>query len=895
MSRRLTAELILSTIDRASAPLKKVMGGSRQTATALRAAKDQLSSLQHQQKDVSSLQQLQRATKLSRTELSAASEQARRLRHQIESSANPTKALSRQYERAAAKVSKLRDKHTKHLQTLKTSRRKLSEAGVDIRQLSQHNVALSRDIDTASAAMRRQQTELDRLARKRERLQAASSQFAASQRRARDLTGSEFSAVALGGGITYGAMQAIQPGMEFESSMSQVQALTRLQKDSAEFDALRNQARDLGANTSFSAIDAASGQGFLAMAGFTPDAIKNAMPGMLSMAKAAGIDLGAAADIGSNILTGFDLNASEMGRAGDVLVGTFTRANVDLAMLGETMKYVAPVASGLGGSLEEAAAMAGKLGDAGIQGSMAGTALRAIYSRMAAPPKAAAKALQQLGIQTKDAQGNLRAMPKLLAEINDRTKEMGDAKRSALFKHIAGEEAFSGLAVLVKQAGSGKLQEMVSTLKAAKGEANQIAAIKSDNASGDLQTLKSAAQDVAIELTSLNNGPLRGVIQMITGVTRSVGKWIKANPELSATIAKVVVVGGALLLGLGALALVVSAVLGPLAVMRWMFTLTRIHGSGLAGTLLKLGRVALPIVGKALLWVGRLAMANPIGVAVTAIAGAAYLIYRNWEPIKAFFSGLWQQVKDAFNGGLASIAALLLNWSPIGLIYSAIRKGLGLLGIELPAKFTEFGSNLISGLMSGITNKLTALKETITGAGTGISNWFKDTLGIRSPSRVFISHGGDVMTGLQQGLGDNQQVLKPVDQLSKKLKQAGAGLTLGTVALSAAAAPPLPDLAATKLPDLHAVARYRTEVQPAALPAIDSRQQLKPRIDNRPPLSRQQRTQPAQPAPISVEAIHIHAAPGMDEQAVAQLVMRELERLQAQQAAVNRSNLSDED
>jgi TP901 family phage tail tape measure protein len=180
------------------------------------------------------------------------------------------------------------------------------------------------------------------------------------------------------------------------------------------------------------------------MAGFDPKAIKAAMPGMLDLASAGGSELAETADIASNIMSGLGLGAAEMDKLGDVLVGTFTRSNTNLRMLGETMKYAAPMAKTYGVDLETAAAMAGKLGDAGLQGSMGGTALSSIMNRLAAPPKAAEKALEKLNIKTADANGNLRAMPDILKEIYDKTKGMGTAVRGGLLKDIAGEEAVKG-------------------------------------------------------------------------------------------------------------------------------------------------------------------------------------------------------------------------------------------------------------------------------------------------------------------------------------------------------------------------------------------------------------------------------------------------------------------
>jgi hypothetical protein len=576
--------------------------------------------------------------------------------------------------------------------------------------------------------------------------------------------------------------------------------------------------------------------------------------------------------------------------------------------------------------------MAGKLGDAGIQGSMAGTALRSIYSRMAAPPKAAADALAELGIRTKDAQGNLRPMTDLLTELHDKTKDLGAAQRAASFKAIAGEEAFSALAVLTKQAGTGDLHKLISELQNATGEAQRTAAVQADNAAGDFMSLKSAAQDVAIELTELNDGPLRGAIQMVTSMVRGVGNWIKENPVLAGTIAKVAVVAGVLLVTFGTLALAVSALMGPLAIMRWVFVAAGLKGGALGTVLTTLGKTVLPMLGNAIMWVGKAFMANPIGLAVAAIAGAAYLIYRNWEPIKAFFVGMWQQVKEAFSGGIAGVGALLVNWSPLGLlykgiraglsqlgiempaqlsevfskalsaagnlllnwnpislVYTAIQKGLGLIGIELPAKFSEFGANLIQGLISGLMGGITAVKDKITNIASSVSGWFKEKLGINSPSRVFAEHGGDVMGGLQQGLGNGEGgVLERIAGIGNRLLEKGRELA-GKLRNA------LGNLKNSAFDKLKAAGGWVGEQlgldEPGAQPAMAGGGGIQ--FDNRPAL------QPRQSAgtgnSLSIGEIHIHAAPGMDEEALANLVTRKIQELHLQQAAATRSQLRDED
>ncbi|GHU38883.1 hypothetical protein AGMMS50256_38480 [Betaproteobacteria bacterium] len=201
--------------------------------------------------------------------------------------------------------------------------------------------------------------------------------------------------------LAYVAAKPISVGVEFEATMSKVQALTRLDRDSPEMAALNTQARELGAKTMFSATEAAQGQAFLAMAGFSPEHVLQSMPAMLDMAKAGDMDLARTADIASNVQTAMGLDASQMPRIADTLTMAFTSSNVSLEMLGETMKYMAPAARAAGMSLEEASAMAGLLGNAGIQASMAGTSLRNVITRLAAPPKAAGEALSELRTRPK--------------------------------------------------------------------------------------------------------------------------------------------------------------------------------------------------------------------------------------------------------------------------------------------------------------------------------------------------------------------------------------------------------------------------------------------------------------------------------------------------------------
>lgn len=161
----------------------------------------------------------------------------------------------------------------------------------------------------------------------------------------------------------------------------------------------------------------------------------------------------------------------------------------------------------------------------------------------------------------------------------------------------------------------------------------------------------------------------------------------------------------------------------------------------------------LRLAGQAVLWLGRAMLMNPIGLAVTAIAGGAYLIYRNWDKIKPWFRGLWTEVKAAFAGGLGGIAKLVLNWSPLGLFYKAFAGVMKWFGVNLPKNFSDFGGMLIGGLVNGIKAKLGAARDTIVNFGSSIKGWFTSTLGIKSPSRVFMGFGDNIAQGTAIGIG----------------------------------------------------------------------------------------------------------------------------------------------
>ncbi|MFP3343329.1 phage tail tape measure protein [Halomonas sp. SIMBA_159] len=814
MARNLRLQVMLNAVDRVTGPLKRMRQNAGQTGQAMRETRDQLKELQRTQSDLTSyrkanaaqrqntramrdararnqqytqaLEQQREAHANVKSGLTVARREYDRLAKELLKTKQPSDQLTASLERARVRLHGQQSEFDRSARALREYRNRTRHAGEEVKRLTQNHATQTERIrglktrldeagistDNLGRSARELRTNEERLnttlqEQKRHLSEVAQRQRRLTEARDRYQNGMANVARAQGGGMGmfgtgiaqgYAATRVLQPGVSFGESMSAVQALTRLNEDDEAFQALKRQAREKGATTAFSGTQVADAQGFLAMAGFEGDAIETAIPDVLNLALATGADLARTADISSNILSGFGLDPSEMGRVSDVLTATATRANVDLSMLGESMKYVAPQARAMGMSLEQASAMAGLLGDVGIQGSQAGTTLRAMVTRLAAPTGAAAGALDELGVNAKDAQGNLRDVPLILADVARATETMGNADRAGFLKAIFGEEPGAGMAELIAQQGTAGIEAFVEVLSTSMGEAAQVARVRADNIGGDLKGLRSAWEDVGISITETNKGPIRDLIQNITKVTRSVSAWIEANPELAGTIAKVAAGMIALATVGGAVTMTFASILSPLLFAKFAMTTLGIKVGSLGTALGWIAKTAIPWVAGALK--GLLVAMGPIGWGIAAIAGAAFLIYKYWEPIKAFFVGLWQQVKAAFDEGVGGVARLLINWSPLGLIYNAFTSTLERLGVSVPEGFRTLGGFVIDGLLSGLGAKLAALREWVTGMASGIATWFKDVLGINSPSRVFEGFGINIVEGMINGIASMAGALR---------------------------------------------------------------------------------------------------------------------------------------
>ncbi|MCU5486024.1 phage tail tape measure protein [Bacillus cereus] len=325
---------------------------------------------------------------------------------------------------------------------------------------------------------------------------------------------------------------SVKAAANFEQSMAKVKAISGA--TDSEFKQLENTAKDLGATTQFSASQAADGLAFLSLAGFKAQDSINAMPAVLNLAAAGAIDLGTAADISSNIMTGFGIAATDTGKAADVLTKTFTTANTDMNQLGMAMKYVAPVAKALGWDITDAATAVAKMSDAGIQGSQAGTSLRAALLSLANPTGQTQKAFEKLGISVVDANGQFKPLPELIGHISSKMEGMTDAQKTVTAAQLVGTEASAGFLALLEQ-GQGSLQDYKTELELSGGTAERIAKIQQETLVGAWNAAKSAMEGLAIGLgTTL----LPAFTAVVNGATALVSGLASIDPAfLSAGLA----------------------------------------------------------------------------------------------------------------------------------------------------------------------------------------------------------------------------------------------------------------------------------------------------------------------------------------------------------------------
>lgn len=318
---------------------------------------------------------------------------------------------------------------------------------------------------------------------------------------------------------------AAKSAMEFQANMSEVAALGQIDQASQEFSALSQFVLKLGADSKFTAAEVASGASVMAAAGYEVGQIFQGLPGIVALASVENMSFADATSIATSAIAGFQLAASDIGMVADVLAQTSADANVSVANLGGSFKYLAPVASQLKLEFTDVSAALGVLSNYGIKSTMAGRNLASGLMSLAGPSEKAAALMQELGIQVNDAQGNFKSLPDIIDTLSGAFEGMSDAQKVAALTTLMGKDNVKSWLPLIQE-GSGAIREFSANLQNSAGAAQEMANVKMDNLSGDIEKLSGAWDAFTTSGFERITPIFRAVVQGITQAVETLGPII---------------------------------------------------------------------------------------------------------------------------------------------------------------------------------------------------------------------------------------------------------------------------------------------------------------------------------------------------------------------------------
>lgn len=306
---------------------------------------------------------------------------------------------------------------------------------------------------------------------------------------------------------------SIKAGASFEEGMSKVAAISGAAGE--ELAELTDKAKEMGAKTKFSASEAADAMSYMAMAGWKTEDMLNGIEGIMNLAAASGEDLASTSDIVTDALTAMGLAASDSGHFADVLAAASSNSNTNVAMMGETFKYAAPLAGALGYNIEDLAQAIGLMANSGIKGSQAGTALRSILTRLAKPTSETEAAMSKYNISLKNSDGSMKTLMEVMENLRDSLQGLSEDEQASAAAAIGGQEAMSGLLAIVN-ASETDFDKLADAIMNADGSAEQMANTMIDNLAGATTILKSSLEGLGIEIYESMQEPLKDTVKQCT-------------------------------------------------------------------------------------------------------------------------------------------------------------------------------------------------------------------------------------------------------------------------------------------------------------------------------------------------------------------------------------------
>lgn len=589
-------------------------------------------------------------------------------------------------------------------------------------------------IDMMTSPLVRVQNEMERTAR-------------AHQRMGRDIQriGDGFSSVGesmlpIAAGITAIGAARGRAFIDFDSIITG--AAAKAGATAEEMEMMRQKASQFGADFPISATQAAEGMDRLAAAGYDANQVVGVMPSVITAAVASGEDLATTSDVVSNALNIWNLKQGDIAqnamRVADVVQMASNKSSLGMADFGLAMQYAGAPAATLNVSIEQLATAMAIMKNNGIEASTIGTSLRSVFSRLSEPPKPAAEAIEALGLQVKDASGNFLGLQPIVEQLRGKILNLSNTEQVAYAKALAGEEAYSGLLALVKTAPE-EYQALQNAMDSATGSSQaQFEVMKGtlkNSIDGMLGSLESLAINFGsvltpqIKMVTDNIGNLADLINTLSPETKlligNILMWTVAFTGFMLATGKVISIGGGIVklygdIGRAAMGGSIQnkalqfAVLNTVNAYRTLrTTLIAVKSAMTLETVAIATASGLSKISDAIKMVvsaSRAFIFSPLGIALMAIAGIAFLIYQNWETVGPFLIGLWNQIKTALLSAWAAIQPAVISlMASFGRLREAVANAINAVSTALQPAFNavnmvisavlSFGGSISSFLM----------------------------------------------------------------------------------------------------------------------------------------------------------------------------------------------------
>lgn len=467
--------------------------------------------------------------------------------------------------------------------------------------------------------------------------------------------------------IMAGLGASVKTFTTFDDSMRKVAATSGIAADSSSkaYMQMRKQAQDLGASTRYSASEVAEGMNYMAMAGWSAEQTMAGIPAVLDLAAASGENLGTTSDIVTDAMTAFGMQAEQAGEFADILAAASSNANTNVSMMGDTFKYVAPVAGSLGFNAKDTAIAIGLMANSGIKGSQAGTALRAGLVNLVSPSEAAQKAMDSLGISVTDGEGNMKSFRTIMGDLREKMGGLSETQKASAAATIFGKEAMSGWLAIINSSDK-DFNKLTNAIDNSNGATKRMVGTMEGGIGGAFRNLKSAIEGLGIAIGERLAPYIEKAAKYITDLAQ---KFKALSPAQQDTIIKI--------------ALIVAAI-GPL--------------------LIAIGKVFKAI--KTVITVVQF-LASPFGIAVVAIiaAVAAFVyFYTHSEKFRTI-------VNNAINSVIKAWDSLKAAWDTAKEWAGNVWNGM---------------KEVISNAIEGIKATWSGIKESFMNAWNGITEWFSN-------------------------------------------------------------------------------------------------------------------------------------------------------------------------